>query len=46
MGKMKQTKKIIYPEIDNVVILVTGGTGSFGEAVVEKLLAFPRRIIS
>ncbi|MBU1704135.1 MAG: polysaccharide biosynthesis protein [Nanoarchaeota archaeon] len=46
MNKVKQAKKVIYPEIDNKVILVTGGTGSFGEAVVEKLLGFsPKAII-
>lgn len=43
---MGQAKRVIYPEIDNKVILVTGGTGSFGEAVVEKLLSFdPKAII-
>lgn len=46
MSNMVQTKRVVYPELDNKVILITGGTGSFGEAFVKKLLCFnPKSVI-
>lgn len=44
--RIQPMKSIIKKKIKGSVIFITGGTGSFGNSVVEQLLAFqPKRII-